>query len=544
MKDFLQNALRQISEFLAKLSRKEKIRLGILAALILGFSITLGLILSRVNYDVLYPNLSPAEAGQILAALEDMGVPVKTQGNDTILVPVGRVGELRMRLESEGYNTGEFSTSLIDRATGIASTAQDRDTFTRLQLQADLRQSIKRMDKINDCWVLISLQQDSIFALNPNKTPSTASVMLELKSAQTISPAEAYSIGQFLAQAVPGLAMENISIVDSQMRRYSLEAEEIAEDVSSSDIDYQVALRERIQKSLETQVVNLLSPVFGEGHVRAAVNVTLNFDKEYVSSVVFAPPVEGETSGIVVSMKELYENTREAGEVLGVPGTDTNGLGVVEYPYGLLGADQYYSRILRELNYEINETRSEVERAQGAIRDLSIAVIIDSETVAEDYTENVRNLVAQAVGVSGRYVSVESLPMQVDTTAEQWQTLQRDFERAMQNRELIKTAIIALTVILLAFLIISFLRMLARPFLPQPALAIAGGQIDFISTEENLLQDLELLEQPEDDMTEDIVEEKIVSVKSESLEQLEKFIERDPQAVAQLLRNWLGEEYK
>jgi len=586
-----------VGEFLAKLSKKEKIRLGVLAALILGFSIALALILSRVNYEVLYTNLPPAEAGRILTTLEEMGVLVKTQGADTILVPADQVGELRMRLEAEGYNTGELPTDLIDRAVGITSTAQDRDTYTKLQMQAHLRLGIKRMDKISDCLVLLNLQQDSIFVLNPNTKPSTASVLLELKEGQSISNSEAYSIGQFVALAVPGLEIQNIRIVDSRMNLYNLEPKEEDNDFisGSAAIDYQVALRERIRRSMETQVVNLLSPVFGEGHVQASVNVVLNFDKEHISAVVFDPPVEGETSGIVVSMKELYENTREPGDATGVPGTDTNGLGVVEYPYNELGPDQYYSKVLRELNYEINESRSEIEKAQGTIRDLSIAVIIDSESVKDDYTDNVRNLVAQAVGVSGRYISVERLPIKVDTPDNLWQE-QRDFERAMQKREWIKTAIICLTVLLLVLLIISFLRTLITP---KSQLALAGGQvIDILSPQDTLFlnlgpdeADAEYLEyqdylnnvserdpenllapegfivgegievaprlidseeaeelaemEGEEDMadTEDM-ENMMVNLKSESLEQLEKFIERDPQAVAQLLRNWLSDDYK
>jgi flagellar M-ring protein FliF len=291
--------------------------------------------------------------------------------------------------------------------------------------------------------------------------------------------------------------------------------------------------------------------VFGQGHVQAAVNVALNFDKETVSSVVFAPPVEGETGGIVVSMKELYESSREAGGALGAPGTDTNGLGVVEYPYGVLGPDQYYSQVLRELNYEINETRSEVERAQGAIRDLSIAVIIDSEAVKEDYTENVRNLVAQAVGVGSRYVSVERLPLKVEEVSNDVWKAQNDFDLAMKNRELIKTGLTLLALVLLTILIVSFLRTLLYR---RPQLNLAGGQvIDYLSPQDGLLQDLAALTaggdyegleagaeaegaMPEENIT--------LNTKSEQLEQVEKFIEHDPEAVAQLLRNWLGDEYK
>jgi flagellar biosynthesis/type III secretory pathway M-ring protein FliF/YscJ len=50
-----------------------------------------------------------------------------------------------------------------------------------------------------------------------------------------------------------------------------------------------------------------------------------------------------------------------------------------------------------------------------------------------------------------------------------------------------------------------------------------------------------------DNLIEEALEEeesKIVSIKSESLEQFEKFVERDAESVAQLLRNWLTDDYK
>ncbi|MCL1829493.1 MAG: hypothetical protein FWG32_08395, partial [Oscillospiraceae bacterium] len=218
-------------------------------------------------------------------------------------------------------------------------------------------------------------------------------------------------------------------------------------------------------------------------------------------------------------------------------------------------------------------------------------------------TENVGNWVAQAVGVAGRYVSVERLPIKIDTPDDLWQE-QRDFERAMQKREWIKTAIICLTVLLLVILIISFLRAIITP---KSQLALAEGQvIDILSPEDSMFfldgddvnadyldyldylndvsaRDLENMgaldgfemweeaaeldeaemakeqdqaeELDEQEETEEMegeedmadleeIESKMASVKSESLEQLERFIERDPQAVAQLLRNWLSDDYK
>lgn len=536
MNAFLASALRQIREFFAKLSRRDKIRLGILAVLIIVFSIALATVLGRVNYATLYSGLSNTEGGNIIAALQEMGVTYKAQG-DSILVPADQVGELRMSLEAQGIQGGDLPTNILDRALGFGVTSEDRETYTLLQKQSDLRNYIKSMEKIDDCSITLNLSKDSMFA-KAVIAPATAAILLKLKDGATLTTAEAHSIGVYVMGAVPGLLAENISIVDTKMNLYSVAAE--GESTGGTALDYQYELRERVQKDLEAQVTNFLIPVFGEGHVRAAVGVTLNFDKELVSSVEFAPPVEGETEGIVVSMQELYESSRYDTGAEGIPGTDTNGLGDPEYPYRPLAEDELYYKALREMNYEINETRTEIERAQGTIRSLSIAIMLDSNFIEEDYSANVRELVAQAIGVNNRYISVQRLPFQLATDDfESTRAQDEAFMRSMQNRELIKTAIIALAVVLLALLVFSFIRTILRTFappLPQPALAMAGmgGSVDYLSMEDAMM--LQESGGPEADIP--------ISTKSEAVEQLEKFIERDPQAVAQLLRNWLNDDYR
>jgi len=87
---------------------------------------------------------------------------------------------------------------------------------------------------------------------------------------------------------------------------------------------------------------------------------------------------------------------------------------------------------------------------------------------------------------------------------------------------------------------------------------LASGQmIDYLSPEEFLLQDvveptevesimhnLEEAETVLGEAAEEDVESIAISQKSDPLQQLENIIERDPEAVAQLLRNWLDDEPK
>ncbi|NLL39497.1 MAG: flagellar M-ring protein FliF [Clostridiales bacterium] len=528
MKNILGNVVKSLKNFFAKMTKAEKIRLGVIAAAIIILSVVISVYLGRVEYAVLYSGLDASEAGQILAALEDMGVSAKTQGTDTILVPEQRVSELRMKLSAEGYQSGDFDYSIFQNASGFGMTDLEKQTYLQFQIQANLRDYILKMDRIKDCLVIVNMPKESSFVLSSNEKQASASVLVEIKGGGTLTGSEANAIAETVAMGVPGLKKENIRIVDTNMHLYSLDEDELSN--STSSVDRQFALEKQLQEKLEQQIVNLLSPVYGMSNIKVAARVTLNFDSEIVSKVEFSPPVEGETDGIVVSMSELYENSRTGAGGGGIPGTDTNGLGTVEYPYTEPEDGELYNKVLREANYEINETRTQIEKAKGTIDDLSIAILIDSQVIEEDYTDSVENLVAKAIGVDGDFISVERLPFRnADDEMEARLAEQEKFMRALQTREIIMEILkyaILLTIVLLAFSLIKSIVKIAVAGKQEEMLLASGKTVEFIADDEmdEKYPDVEL------------------SAKPEEIEQLERFIDKDPEAVAQLLRNWLSDD--
>ena len=534
VKTFLDSIGGQIKTFFTGLSRGEKIRFFVLVGVVIALSILVASLLGRTTYATLYSGLSAGEAGEILRALEDMGVPAKTQGTDTVLVPQERVSDLRMRLSADGYMSTDFDYAIFDRATGFGTTDLEKQTYYQYQLQAHLRNYILRMEKIQDCLVIVNLPRESSFVLSANTQPATASVMLEVRGGAMLTKSEANAIAQTVASGVPGLQPENIRIVDSKMNLYSIDG---AGGIDTAvGVNQQFELEEQVKDRLEQQVVNFLEPVFGREKIKASVNVALNFDKELIQAVKFEPPVAGETDGIIVSMQELYESSRTGVDAGGVPGTDSNGMGTVFYPYDGLDDDEVYNKVLREMNYEINETTSQLEKAQGTIKDLSIAVLIDAEAVPEDYTSNVANLVAKAIGVGEDYITVERLPFTfTDTSFQDMLDEQNKYMADMQRNALIRTVITGLIILVLGLAVLSLIRTILRGMMEgqrqraaAEAYAAAGGNIDYIADGDEKIQ----------------YEDFDLNTKNENVQQLEKFIDKDPQAVAQLLRNWLTDDVR
>jgi flagellar M-ring protein FliF len=416
------------------------------------------------------------------------------------------------------------------------------------------------MSKIEDCYVFLDTPKESSFVIAGNQKDPSATVLIEIKRGMAVSPQESVAIAEIITGSVAGMKPENVRIVDSEMKIYpSIVLEE--EENRATDISEQFLLEDAAREQIEASVVSLLTPVFGPGKVAVTVSLALDFDSEVSEAIEFAPPVDGETEGIAVSIYELYENARDGTLAEGVPGTETNGMGSVseedlqntmQYPYTELEDGDIYRKMLREVNYEINKTTTQVEKAKGSIKSLSIAVLIDSEVIKEDYTESVRNLVSKAIGVSDAYVAVERLPVQFpvsDAITDALTTMQNELD-ALRLNGLMKTGIICATILILVlaaiFLLRSILRRSRQALEPAVVGAGDGAGIDYLAGD-GLELDPDFFREDggggggggidDDD------DSPIPSVsKPESIRNLERMISADPEGVASILRTWLSDE--
>lgn len=554
MKNFLDNAWRQTREFFKNLDKRRKIIAAILAACVITLAVVLSIALNRTNYELLYAGLSQEEAGSIYATLQDMGVDVKVRGTGTLLVPADRVSELRMTLSAAGYEAGGFDYSILAEASGFSVSDLEQQEYAVYQKQELLRTAIRKSEKVDECLVLISPAVESPFMRPDEEKEASAAIMLTVKNGAMLSTGDARAIASIAVNAVSGLRFENVSVVDSSLNVYLITEDPQAEN-ETTNLTTQKLLETSMKRELESQVVNLLTPVFGAGKVKAMVSLALNFDDEKSETIEFAPPVEGEENGLAISLSELYETARADGAAGGVPGTDNNGMGAeedidgtLEYPYGEPGEDETYRKILREMNYEINKSTTQIEKAKGSIKALTIGVLLDTLTVQQDYTENVRNLVAGALGTSAAYVNVERMPFQdmeanpiLDGVNAQAEALNK-----YKMQELIQTGIICATALIFAILILALIRSLFKKPAPVPLLETAGeGGIDYIVGDDEDApemyegEDVPPIGQQQSDEDEDVT---VGAPPPETVVQLEKMIKSNPEAVASILRNWLAEE--
>lgn len=541
MPDFLKKTTDKILGYFKDLEKGQRTRFFVFTTLAIVILIAASVFLSQKSYTVLYSGMDPSDAGEMLSVLEDMGIDAKAEGSNTILVESSQADTVRMQLAAEGYPKSGFNFDIFSNASGLGMTDMEKRVYYQFQLQDNLSQVIKKLDKVDDAVVNISLAQESAFVLSENEKPASASVLLKLKDNQSISPEEVRAIAELVAKSVSGLSVDDVRIVDSNMKLYTLENED-----PYSNLGTQLELQQQVKQTLQQQVISLLAPVFGEKSVLAQVNVTLDFDKQTTETVNFSPPVEGSTEGLAVSMKELAE-TVKGDNAESVAGIDANGANsTTSYPELTDGEDSVYNKVSRETNLELNETRTKIENAQGRIRDLSVAVVIDSSDMEDDYRENVRSLVANAIGVASDRVSVEMLPfLKLEDNASENQDVVNAFNdqkdmmdiasRASTTRLLILAGAAVLSFVILIAAILS-LRKKSEPVYE----AEVGSMFDYTSGEDIFPESISgsfPQQAPPDAISE------IKDVQDTNLAQLGDYVERRPEAVAQLLRNWLSDEH-
>ncbi|MDR0858819.1 MAG: flagellar M-ring protein FliF [Oscillospiraceae bacterium] len=594
MPKVLENVFTSIRDFWRKLTVRERVRyLSVIGAILL-LSIILTVILSRTEYAVLYSGLPAQQAGEVLAVLDEMQIPYKTTAN-TILVPADIQTDVSMRLaandtlEATGFDYSTYTTMIG----GMNVTDSDRRIYQQLFLGQNIAAVLQQSPSIDAAWVIVTLPEKGAFVVNAiNKKPSQAQVTVKVANDGVLSETDVMAITQTLLAAVPELLEENLSIVDTHFNYYRLTDEPIL-----LDIEDQQLYKRTVQKCFNEQIEHLLTPIFGINHFAVITNALLDFDRVSTESTVWSPPVPEMNAGLAISSSKLLEKIGPNVTLGGIPGTDTNGLGTAEYPWGDLEDGESYYKALEEINYELNELHTITENAPGKIISLSVGVNLDTNVLGADidYITDVAELVAAAIGVDlvtfPYAVSVKAFPFAQSNELQAALELQEAIVQLQRDKELIRLVIIG--VILLAILLVAFIflrsivkaiehrkeeeakALAAQTVAEAEAAKAAAGQFGYVpgvglvdimiddEAEAQAKAEAEAVQAAEEAAIaaeeQAAIEEAIANgtlvldekgeplkpltggeeAKSEALMELEKFISRDANSAASMLRNWL-----
>jgi flagellar M-ring protein FliF len=161
-------------------------------------------------------------------------------------------------------------------------TTPRRELLAREQaeLQLSLAATLRTMQGVANASVQLAIP-DEAGAFMENNRP-TASVVLELQSGYEMNQDQAGGIAKFVANAVPLLKPEDVTVLDQTGRQHNRAGAE-------SQVDsVQFELQKQVEQHLQGKAQRILDMAYGRGNALAQVNVQLDFSQIEVRNNVGA----------------------------------------------------------------------------------------------------------------------------------------------------------------------------------------------------------------------------------------------------------------
>lgn len=390
---------------------------------------------SQPDYGVLFTDLKPADGQQIVEKLKTAQVPYQlSNGGTTISVPTEKVTELRLQMAAAGaLSASHVGFDIFDKSSFGATDFTQQVNYQRA-LEGELARTLEGMKEVDTARVHITRSRESVFT--DKAEPAKASVMLKLKS-RDLSPERTEAIVSLVASAVEGLEADNVSVMDSDgglltgpSGRKGLKG--------GGGFDSQMEVRRKYESESAEQIVLMLEPVMGAGHVRANVTADIDFNQIEQTEETFDPktPVVRNQQ----TAQEFKNSPPSSGGVAGTRANDPTAPATTQTTSAASGN----GRTSSNTTYEISKVTRRTIGNGGRVTRMSVSVLVDSNQKAEgadeaETSKRIQELVTAAVGIDatrGDRVAVQMIPFQqqpvVETPHLSW------FER---NRELVKTAI-------------------------------------------------------------------------------------------------------
>lgn len=450
--------------------RRRGLLIGGLAALGVVLLI-LTRIASQPSYQLLYSGLDPAAAGEVVDAISARGVAFQIEG-DSIFVDATQRDGLRMALAGEGLPAnGPQGYELLDSLSGFGTTSQMFDAAYWRAKEGELARTILASPSIRAARVHIA---------NPSADPFqpmqdvTASVAIR-PAAGGLAPGHAQALRYLVASSVPGLRPDNVTVIDADSGQVLGAQDQLTPAADAA------GRAEGLRQSVE----RLLAARVGPGNAVVQVAVELETARETVLERVIDP----ESRVIIATETEEMDNATTDGAGAGV--TVASNLPDGDGTQGE-GSSAQITETRERITFDMSELQREVEREPGAVRRITVAVLLNGvEQVSADGTvetvprpdaevEALTDLVRSAVGydeVRGDLVTIQSMAFDAAAVVDLAEAGFAD-RLNLDIGQIIQTLLLSLVALAIAFGLIRPLmtrQLNAAPLNELPPLEPAGG---------------------------------------------------------------------
>lgn len=511
-------------------SKQKTIIIGTAAVVVLAFAI-LFTVLSQTKYTELKNCETTKEASEIIELLKAESITYQVSDDGLrIKVDEKQKSTAELLLGANGYSAADWDISNVTDG-GFSSTESDKQKKYKVYLEKDLENDfIGMFPAIKNASVRLNLPENDGTLISKNEE-AYAAIVLELDGEFTTD--NAAFLAKAVATAIGNDTTNNITILDSAGNLlYSGEDNYSVGGAAST----QLSVKKQAEEQFAAEVKKVLVATNEFSMIEVAPNLDIDFSSRDTTSHHYSAP-DGRTEGMLAT-ENIYSSESENGSG-GVPGTDSN----TEITYVLPDYENSTSTVTEEnREYLPNEDITKASEPAGKIQYESSSVSVtgteyviikeedakrqglldgisweeyklaNAERTRVEVDEDLYSVVANATGI----------PLENITIVKYSENYFVDGEGlGLSTSDIIQIVLIVIILALLGFVV---LRSMATKKEEQQEEELSVETL-LQSTPASELEDIE------------------VEPKSETRKMIDKFVEENPEAAANLLRNWLNEDW-
>lgn len=510
-------------------ARQKTLIVGVVAVLIIAL-VAIVTMLTRPKYVLLRECETTKEAAEVRDLLEGESMTYEISDDGLIIQVLERdISRANLLLGANNIQAADYGIENVTDGS-FSTTESDKQKKYKVYMEKRLENDVLSMfPAIGNARVVLNIPEDD-GTLIAQEQESYASVFLELKD--EFSQESAAYLARAIATALGNDTTNNIVIMDMNGSMLFTGDENYS---ASGMANAQLSVKSEAEKNMINNVRRVILGTNEFDNVEVAPNLVLDFSTQNRTEHTYTP-ADGQTQG-VLSHEDVYsaENTSGTG---GVPGTDSND---DDSTYVLEDNANSSSTVSEESrDYLPNETITTTETPSGVINygASSLSASLIQYTVVREEDVEAQGLLDGVSWEEYKLANTARTPMQLDTSF--YEAVANATGISQDNITLVaytenlffdaEGSRITATDILQIILIIVILALLAFVVLRSMRGEKHEEEEEELSVETLLQSDVQL---------EEITSEN----ESDEKKLINKFVEENPEAAANLLRNWLNEDW-
>lgn len=537
MLDRIKSIQTRLVEFWNRFTSKQKTLIISISAAVILTLVALVVLLTRTTYVNLVTFENTAEAAEAKTVLDSAGIKYNVSGDGKSFM-VDEKNEANARLALGQNNIATNANTDIDWAlnNSMSTTDSERQLKRKILTQKQIAGDLELMDGIKQASVQITVP-DSTNSLLSSEKETSASILLITTNEFDVENVE--GIANYVATSLGNKSTDSIRVVD-QSGALLFGGEE-DRSTGAGSASQTVKITRQVTENLQDQVRSLFvnSGIYNEAEVKA--NLDIDLDTQTISDEHHYTDDAEEDTGPLV--EQYTYNAENVDGTSGIPGTDSNDDTIEDYEIQNNTLANSNANVVKNVFHD-SVTNTVTEKAVGTVNtgNSTVAVVLlkyaiydeavmkktgelkgttfeafqseNSEQKALDVDEDTYALVEKATGIKVENIKIQAFEVPLFYPKE---------ENAVDTATNYLQFILAILIVaLLCFVVFKGMKPVEVAEL-EPELSVEAL---LATTKENqTLEDIEF------------------SDKSATRQQIERFVDENPEEVALLLRNWLDDEW-